>query len=114
MKKPAHRLAAFALAAACAGAWCCTASPTLAAGTAGDAVNGLKLARQWCSSCHAVEPQQVSQSDEAPTFADIAQRRDDKWIKAWLITPHPPMRGITPTRNEINDLAAYIKSLAKA
>jgi len=79
---------------------------------AASAQNGLKLAREWCSSCHAVEAAQSPESDRAPPFADIAARRDDKWIKTWLENPHPPMTGITLTHAEIADLNAYIKSLA--
>jgi mono/diheme cytochrome c family protein len=76
-----------------------------------DAKHGLVLARQWCSTCHTVEPQ-GSASDKAPAFATIAERRDQKWVKAWLSDPHPPMQGITLTRVEIDDLTAYIESLA--
>ncbi|MFZ1990459.1 MAG: c-type cytochrome [Alphaproteobacteria bacterium] len=80
--------------------------------SAANAQNGLKLARQWCSSCHAVETGQSPESDKAPPFSEIAARRDDKWIKTWLENPHPPMQGITLTHGEIADLMAYIKSLA--
>ena len=85
------------------------AGPALAAG---NAEQGLKLARQWCSSCHAVEARQSPESDKAPSFTEIARRHDDKWIKTWLENPHPPMIGITLTHAEIANLNAYIKSLA--
>ena len=85
------------------------AAPALAAG---NVKTGLTLARQWCSSCHTVEAAQSPESDKAPPFSEIAQRRDDKWMKTWLENPHPPMTGITLTHGEITDLTAYIKSLA--
>jgi mono/diheme cytochrome c family protein len=75
------------------------------------AANGLKLARQWCASCHSVEADGTA-SDKAPPFSAIAARRDTNWIKAWLADPHPPMKGITLSNEEIADLTAYIKSLA--
>ncbi len=90
------------------------ACAALSAGTAlaaGDAANGLSLARQWCSSCHTVEAGGTA-VDKAPSFASIAARRDGKWIKAWLTNPHPPMEGIALSNAQINDLTAYIKSLA--
>ena len=79
---------------------------------AANAKNGLKLARQWCTSCHTVEAGQSPTSDKAPAFSEIAARRDDKWVKTWLENPHPPMKGITLTHAEVADLTVYIKSLA--
>lgn len=88
----------------------CTAIPRVLA--AGDAKSGLELARQWCASCHNVEPD-ATLSDKAPPFAVIAQKRDEDWIEAWLSDPHPPMTGIALSRMQIDDVTAYIKSLAK-
>ena len=102
--KPIRRAAAFSAIALTI----LSAVPALAASTQ----NGLKLARQWCSSCHAVEAGQSLESDKAPPFDEIAQRRDTKWVKTWLENPHPPMTGITLTHAEIADITAYIKSLA--
>jgi mono/diheme cytochrome c family protein len=95
--------------AVAAALFCVAASPAF---TTGNAENGLKIARQWCSSCHTVEPQ-ASTSDKAPPFAVIAQRRDDKWVDAWLDAPHPPMEGITLSSSQIKDVKAYLRSLAK-
>jgi len=82
--------------------------PVMAAGAP---ENGLKLARQWCAACHEVESKTVS-SDAAPPFAEIAQRRDTNWMKSWLSDPHPPMKGISLSRSQIDDLTAYIQSFA--
>lgn len=110
-KRVIEHLTALAVTTSFAGALCLAASqPALAAD---NAARGLGLARQWCSSCHTVEPQQVTDSDKAPTFTEIAQRHDEKWIKAWLTNPHPPMQGITLSHTQIDDLTAYIKSLSK-
>ena len=86
-----------------------TAPPAFAAG---DAANGLRLARQWCASCHGVEPKATA-TDKAPPFAAIARRRDSTWVKAWLSDPHPPMTGIELSRAQIDDVTAYMKSLAQ-
>jgi len=82
------------------------------AAASGDPTNGLKLARQWCSSCHQVE-QKPGLHDMAPTFSSIAGRRNKAWVKAWLSNPHPPMTGIDLSRTQIDDITAYIQSLAK-
>lgn len=78
---------------------------------AGNAENGLKLARQWCASCHEIQSK-TSSSDAVPAFSEIARRRDHAWIKTWLTNPHPPMTGIGLSRNQIDDLTAYLQSLA--
>jgi mono/diheme cytochrome c family protein len=87
----------------------CAAAPALAKG---NAANGLTLARQWCSSCHAVEPQGPA-TDKAPPFAEIAQTHDSKWTTAWLADPHPPMKGIELSNAQIADVVAYLQTLAK-
>ncbi len=88
------------------------AAATQAAAAADAAVDGRALARQWCSSCHVVEPGGRG-SDAAPPFADIARRHsgDRSWIRAWLTDPHPPMKGITLSRRQIDDIIAYLDTM---
>jgi mono/diheme cytochrome c family protein len=87
------------------------AGPALAAG---DAAEGARLARQWCSSCHVTGGQSPqSGTDMAPTFAEIAARpgRDEGWFHAWLSDPHPPMPKLELSRQQIADLIAHLLSL---
>jgi mono/diheme cytochrome c family protein len=84
-----------------------TAPPVFAAG---NAANGLKLARQWCASCHIVDSKDTG-NDAAPPFPVLAHRRDKDWIKVWLSAPHPPMTGIDLSRAQIDDIIAYLESL---
>jgi mono/diheme cytochrome c family protein len=77
---------------------------------AGNAANGLKLARHWCASCHIVDPKDTG-NDAAPPFRALAHRRDKNWIKVWLSAPHPPMTGIDLSRAQIDDITAYLESL---
>ena len=81
--------------------------------SAADIGHGEKLARDWCSNCHLVAPDQTSGGDGAPTFGSIAEtsaeRNSD--LRAWLADPHPPMPNLDLTVREINDLLAYIDSL---
>lgn len=86
------------------------AGQPLAAGRAGD---GKVLAMQWCAQCHVVADDQTTASADAPTFKAIAQqyRANISVLEAFLVDPHPPMPDMSLTRQEIQDLIAYIGSL---
>lgn len=87
-------------------------SPALAAGSA---AAGKRLSQQWCASCHQVEPKGPAK-DSAPPFATLGAQKgkDPGWIRAWLTNPHPPMQGINLSRQQIDDVVAYLQSLAPA
>ena len=74
---------------------------------------GHNLAGQWCVSCHIIEPAGTSASDVAPPFPKIAQdkRLTPQQLRIWLANPHPPMPNLSLTREEIENLVAYIGSL---
>ncbi len=79
---------------------------------AGDAQAGHQLAKQWCNTCHVIEPSGAG-PDTAPPFPAIARgRKDRSWVRAWLAAPHPPMPNLSLTRQEIDDVVAYLDSLA--
>ena len=84
-----------------------TISPLAALG-AGDPAEGQRLAAQWCSACHGG-------SDAAPPLVTIANRPDRTpyTLRAWLTAPHPPMPDFSLPREQIDDLVAYLESLAK-
>ncbi len=88
-------------------------STTPAALAAGDAAAGKRLAQQSCSSCHQVEASATAR-DTAPPFPAIATKsgKDLGWVRAWLSNPHPPMQGIDLTRQQTDDIVAYLQSLA--
>ena len=87
-------------------------SATYAATNAGNANAGRDLVLRSCTSCHAVS-ETTKASDGAPPLSFIA--RDNKqrpaWIRGWLMDPHPPMPGIMLSRQQINDIIAYLDSL---
>jgi len=92
-----------------------TMLPVMAAGRAAaaeDVDRGLALARQWCVSCHQVEPGSAA-SDAAPPFATIANDPavTEGGLRAWLSDPHPPMPNFNLSRGEIDDIVAYLNSL---
>ncbi len=79
---------------------------------AGDPANGLLLARSWCTACHLVEPGGKA-SDAAPPFGSIAldPATTPERLHNWLAKPHPPMPDLKLSRDEEDDILAYILSL---
>lgn len=78
---------------------------------AGDAQKGGVIAKRWCASCHVVAGDQATANADAPSFFDLAKRRDKKQIANFLVDPHPPMPDMHLSRKEIDDIATYIRSL---
>ena len=74
---------------------------------AGDAVQGKATAERWCATCHVVAPG-GSGADVAPNFAAIARQRDETYLRGFLSSPHPPMPRFELSRQDIDDLVAYI------
>ena len=83
-----------------------------AAGAAGNAEAGRRLVNASCTTCHLAPDAPVG-TDAAPPFAAIARDNRDRpgWIRTWLTDPHPPMQGINLTRQQIDDVVAYLTSL---
>lgn len=90
------------------------ASTAASAQAAGDREAGWHLARQWCTGCHVVDAAGHG-TDVAPAFPVIARERgrDQRWLRAWLATPHPPMPNPNLSGAEIEDVVAYLESLAR-
>ncbi|WP_342236304.1 c-type cytochrome [Inquilinus sp. OTU3971] len=81
-----------------------------AAGAAGDSERGRTIAETWCVSCHARQSDQTA-IDAAPSLSAIQERPDltpDR-LRTWLADPHPPMPNLNLTRQEIEDLVAYLR-----
>jgi mono/diheme cytochrome c family protein len=95
-----------------AGALALAVLTTLSAGLAApaDAVNGGRLAKQWCSSCHIVSSSQTRGADFAPPFSSIANHPGFSAgrIAQFLMHSHPRMPDVHLTRDEARDLSAYI------
>ena len=77
---------------------------------AADVGHGSALAQRWCASCHLVSSAQRVEIDHSPSFASIAQRANFSAEKLafFLLEPHPKMPNMSLSRQEANDLAAYI------
>jgi len=77
---------------------------------AADVNHGETLAKRWCAACHIVAPDQTHGQDNVPPFATIAKIPgfDANAIARFLMNPHPKMPDMQLTRDEADDLAAYI------
>lgn len=87
---------------------------TARAQESGDVAAGRHLAETWCSDCHVVSStQQRGTSYGAPTFQAIAQMKSTTMmsIEAFLQTSHDRMLDLRLSRDQIDDVAAYILSL---
>jgi mono/diheme cytochrome c family protein len=77
---------------------------------AADADHGETLAKRWCAACHIVAPDQTHGQDNVPPFATIAKIPgfDANAIARFLMNPHAKMPDMQISRDEAEDLAAYI------
>ena len=88
----------------------------LAAQDIGDAAAGQQLAETWCNTCHVVtSTPQRGASTGAPTFSAIARMPSTTplSLRAFLQTPHSGMPDLHLSRDEIDNLAAYLLSLRR-
>ena len=71
------------------------------------------MAETWCSACHLVSSKQDRANADVPTFSSIAQRlpTDADILAAFIANPHPPMPNLSLSRQEIQDLLAYVATL---
>jgi mono/diheme cytochrome c family protein len=81
---------------------------------AADADNGRRVAQIRCAPCHIVEPNQRREVADSPPFETIARKfgSNPELLAFAILDPHPRMN-LTFTRREVEDIAAYISTLAK-
>jgi mono/diheme cytochrome c family protein len=82
----------------------------------GDAAAGRRLAETWCSNCHVVSPTaERATANGVPTFTGIAQMPSTTpmSLNVFLQTSHSRMPDLHVSRQEIDDLTAYILSLRR-
>jgi mono/diheme cytochrome c family protein len=86
-----------------------------ATANAADVEHGETLAKRWCAACHVVAPDQTHGQDNVPPFATIAKIPgfNADLIARFLMNPHPKMPDMQLSRDEADDLAAYIERLGK-
>ena len=84
--------------------------------TAGDPHRGEALAKAWCANCHVIASGESGRAaDYAPPFPAIAfdTSMTAEKLRAWMNAQHTQMPNFNLGRREIDDLVAYIQSLAK-
>jgi len=74
--------------------------------------NGRRLSERWCAECHAIIP---GKSGKARSFASIAARETvtSEMIASFLRLPHATMPNLPLTRNDAQDIAAFIMEMKK-
>lgn len=80
----------------------------------GNVSAGRHLAETWCASCHVVTAKADSgTSNGAPTFVSIGRMTSTTYLsmRAFLQTPHDRMPDLHLSRDEMDDLTAYLLSL---
>jgi mono/diheme cytochrome c family protein len=80
---------------------------------AADPNKGREIARRWCAVCHLVATDQERVPTVAPPFATIGRRPgfDVKQLQQSMLAPHPRMPDRGLSREEAEDIAAYIAGL---
>jgi mono/diheme cytochrome c family protein len=78
-----------------------------------DAVEGERLARQWCANCHVIDGAGSAATipEGPPSFHVAAGHLNPGELRTWLTHPHGAMPDLALTRGEIDDLIAYIGTL---
>ena len=79
----------------------------------GDPAAGREFIMRSCVSCHA--PDEATRAvDGAPSLSFIARDNKERpaFIRGWLMAPHSPMPEILLSRQQINDIIAYLETLA--
>lgn len=81
---------------------------------AGDAEAGRDIAVTWCSACHLVEGKSVGSTEARPLSAVAG---DARWtpdrLRGFLARPHGGMPDLVLTRQEIDNLLAYLHDLKR-
>jgi mono/diheme cytochrome c family protein len=88
--------------------------PAWSQGLPGDPEQGRQIAQSWCRACHEVAPgERAPSGTKAPPFQVVADGTavTEAALRAFFQTPHATMPNVQPTRQETDDLIAYLLSL---
>ena len=85
-----------------------------AAAMAQDIAAGEHIARTWCAGCHQVGKEgSKARNDAVPSFPSVANMSSttSTSLQVFLSTPHNKMPDYSLSRNDIQNVSAYILSL---
>jgi mono/diheme cytochrome c family protein len=92
----------------------CLAAGLALSGSSGAALaqnveNGKLLSERWCANCHAIGPA-PGKAMAAPSYASIAAKETvtAEMIVSFLRLPHATMPNQPISRNDAQDIAAFI------
>jgi mono/diheme cytochrome c family protein len=115
MRRPAPAAAAATVMPGVALALVLAVAPVVvrAADPPADAEHGRALARTWCAQCHNVERGAQQRADGVPSFTALANdpRNTTDHLRAFLTRPHGRMPDLSLSRQERDDLIAYLTGL---
>lgn len=79
---------------------------------AGNGARGARLAQQWCANCHVVDGKGgATIAQGPPSFTAIARSGiTAAQLRVFLSHPHGAMPDLSLSRDEIDDLVAYIST----
>ena len=79
----------------------------------GDPAAGAELARDVCAACHVVSEEQLIDPAIGPSLLEVAEHPATTALslRAFLQTPHPTMPNLILTREETDDIIAYLLAL---
>ncbi len=91
---------------------CILAQQPFATAAPGDVAAGKNLFSQSCSACHAQNGAQ-DVADTAPPVSFMARDSKERpdFIRGRLMNPHSPMPGFMHSRQQIDDIIAYLRSV---
>jgi len=80
------------------------------------AARGQALAKQWCSQCHGMGPNESSLTPKIPSFSEIAAESSvtEPSLRVFLRTSHSTMPNLILNQGDTDDIVSYILSLKPA
>jgi len=88
-------------------------TPALGQEAPGDVASGRRIAETWCAACHKIDSRDERPLTEAPSFPQIANLSSTTALalNVFLRSSHDNMPNFQLTRQEADDVIAYILSL---
>ena len=92
---------------------CIVTQHSFAAAAPSDVAAGKELFSRSCSACHAQNGAQDA-ADTAPPLSFMARESKERpeFIRGRLMNPHSPMPGFMLSRQQVDNIVAYLSSVS--